>query len=362
MHYGIISFYRYCPIDNPHKIQEIIRQRCEELHLLGRILIATEGINGAVCGLTEEIEQFKHFVSQFPFLQGLGYRELESKEQSYHKLVVRVRREIVRFDAKVDLTKSGEYLTSRELDKWYDEKRDFVIVDARNEYEYDVGHFKNAIKMPINTFREFPSAVKILEQYQDKKVVLYCTGGIRCEKASAYLKEQGFPQVFHVQGGIIEYINKSSGKHWQGGLFVFDDRLVNETKTTITSCKICNDICNTYINCHNLDCDELVIMCADCQRKMNSTCSSECKDAPRQRRQMHKHTIVGTVENYFAKNKVAAIKLNCPLAMGQEIAFVGKTTVEFKQKITELRYDINNIISVPVIQKVRKNDVVVVCG
>ncbi len=215
----VISFYRYIEIE-PSILQEEIRGLCERLGILGRILIGTEGINGAVSGTTNNIETFKEEIQKK--FAALTFREQDVEQNSYHKLVVRVRDEICVFGATVDVSNKGEYLEAAELEKWYNNKEDFVIVDARNDYEYDVGRFKDAVKLPIKNFREFKDvAPKELENVKDKKIVLYCTGGIRCEKASAYMKEQGFDNVYHVKGGIINYVNEFE-KNWEGGLLTTD--------------------------------------------------------------------------------------------------------------------------------------------
>ncbi|MEK6939354.1 MAG: rhodanese-like domain-containing protein, partial [Nanoarchaeota archaeon] len=247
-------------------------------------------------------------------------------------------------------------------------------VDARNDYEFEVGRFKDALKLPIQNFREFPQqAIKELKQYQDKKIVLYCTGGIRCEKASAYLKEQGFPQVYQIEGGIINYVNQLPDTYWEGGLFVFDDRLVSDLGSPITFCKMCEKDCEQYTNCHNLDCDRLFICCEDCQAKMNKTCSDECKNAPRQRkiRKNNEHTkVIGMVENYYPKAQIALIKTTHSLNIYNTISIAGKTTKNVIQEVTEMRSEEGedipfapggSYITIPVQEKVRKNDKVVLC-
>ncbi|MDP3698002.1 MAG: rhodanese-related sulfurtransferase, partial [Nanoarchaeota archaeon] len=266
--YQVISFYQYANLAHPEQLRDQLKEYCQNNQILGRILVGKEGLNGAVCGEKSEIEQFKQFLTGYPLFADLTFREQEAQENAYHKLVIKVRNEICAFGAEVNVAKSkGKHLQPTELKEWYEKNEDFVIVDARNEYEFEVGRFKNAMKLPINNFREFPqTAVKQLGPIRNKKIVLYCTGGIRCEKASAYLKEQGFPQVYQVEGGIINYVNQFPDANWEGGLFVFDDRLVADLGQAITSCTFCEKDCEQYVNCHNLDCDKLFISCAECQK------------------------------------------------------------------------------------------------
>lgn len=284
MNYKTISLYKYINIEDPESLKNKIRNLCMDLHILGRILIGKEGINAAVSGKIESIEKFKKELKRDPKFSDLTFREQLVESNSYHKLVVKVREEIVHFGEKVDLTKTGEYLPPEKLKEMYDNREDFVIIDVRNDYETKIGKFEDALTLPIKTFREFPKEVKNLENLKDRKVVMYCTGGIRCEKASAFLKQQGFDKVYQLEGGIINFVNQFPNTYWKGGLFVFDDRVVSNLGEPITECEICNVKTNECINCFNLDCDRLTVMCKECQQKMNHTCSDKCKKAKRQRK------------------------------------------------------------------------------
>ncbi|MBI2572913.1 rhodanese-related sulfurtransferase [Candidatus Woesearchaeota archaeon] len=370
MNYNTISFYRYTLLQNPEELRDTLKQFCAKRNILGRILIATEGINGAVSGTKPHIEELKQYLqSVFP---NLTFREQENDKNTYHKLVVKVRKEVCAFDYPIDGRQSAQYVTPQELESMYQNKEDFVIIDARNDYEYEVGRFKNALKMPIKSFREFPKTINDqFSQFKDKKVVMYCTGGIRCEKATAYMKHHGFENVYHVQGGIINYINQvqndtPSKSHWEGGLFVFDDRLVHHTDSAITHCTHCKKENQQYYNCHNLDCDKLFISCKDCAKTMNKTCSPACKDAPRQRKEKIMETEVGKIENYYAKNNVAFVKLCANLKVGDFIHIKGKTT-NTNQTIQEMQNEDGKTISqahagqyvtFPISEKVRLNDTI----
>jgi len=368
MQYKVISFYRYVQIGEPEELREELKKYCEEHKILGRILIATEGINGAVSGRVEDVTLFQQFLRGNKFFSGLTFREQETEENTYHKLVVRVRNEIVRFGVPVTFEKPGTHLSPGELEKWYETNEDFVIIDARNGYEYEVGRFKNAVRLPIENFREFAGMVTELEKYKAKKMVLYCTGGIRCEKASAYLKEQGFDSVYQVEGGVINYVNQFPNAHWEGGLFVFDDRLVSDVGETITLCEHCGVAEKQYRNCHNLDCDELFICCGSCTEEMKSCCSEKCMIAPRQRKviETKKYAQIGVIENYYAKVKVALVQINAtPVTFPLKVMIKGKTTEEFEYEIKqaqdpqgkEIRATREgDIITFPLGQKVRRHD------
>ncbi|HIH11883.1 TPA: rhodanese-related sulfurtransferase [Candidatus Woesearchaeota archaeon] len=365
MEYLTISFYKYTAIQNPQVVEHALRHHCIANSISGRILLGSEGINGAVSGKKEDVQQLKAELLSIPLFSDLTFREQEVTSSTYHKLVIRIRDEIVRFGSPVDLTKRGKYVSPQELKQWYDKKEEFIIVDARNRYEFDVGRFKNAIPMDIQNFREFPQEAETLKQYQNKKIVLYCTGGIRCEKATAYLTQQGFPNVYHVQGGIINYVNELPNTYWEGGLFVFDDRLVLDLGEPLTNCQHCEEKNSQYINCHNLDCDKLFICCDDCQKTMKKTCSQKCFEAPQQREEKKRYETIGIIENYYPKAKTALINVKKPLCRNTTITIAGKTTPPFNQEINQIRNNRNEdtdsasageIITISVNQKVRRHD------
>lgn len=373
MDYSIITFYRYTKIEKPAELRETLLALCQELKILGRILIAEEGINGAVSGTKKAIITFKEEIEKDKRFNGLTYREQENDTNAYHKLVVRLRKEVCAFATAVNVDNAGVRISPTKIKQWYDRKEDFLVVDARNDYEYDVGHFQNALKMPIKNFRQFPEALPFLRPHQNKKIVLYCTGGIRCEKASAYLKEQGFPEVYHLEGGVINYVNQFPDTYWQGGLFVFDDRLVSDLGKPITNCVHCQTKTSQYINCHNLDCDKLIVSCQECQKTMEKTCSEECKNAPRKRVLKEKQQApleeLGRIENYYPKRGIALMRVSAgTLSAGDEVHIIGKTSTSFLQRIRQMRDEKEEEISTaeegmlvtfPVDHKVRKNDLIV---
>lgn len=367
MEYKVISFYRYRSVNKPEKLKVKLQAFCEKHGILGRILLGSEGINGACSGTSTAVREVKRFLRKiFP---QLTFREQSVKTNAYHKLVVRVRKEIVVFGKLVDPKKRASYVTPKALKNMLDKKADVVLLDARNDYESSVGKFKNAVVLPIRNFREFPEAAKKLRHIKNKKIVMYCTGGIRCEKASAYMKEQGFKGVRHLKGGIVDYL-KYFDTHWEGSCFVFDDRLVMPTVKPITVCTHCNKPTAAYINCHNLDCDVLFICCSGCQEKVKSCCSMVCRKSPRQRRVVEKkYTLVGYVENYYGKPRVVQVKVAKRVSKRMVVGFKGKHTAVSGCTISEMRNAVGEkiitakpgmVVTFPVQEKVRKNDQVVI--
>ncbi len=392
--YTTISFYRYFTVEDPLQLKNKMQELCHSYNLKGRILVAKEGINAAVSGRKEDINSFKMILRR-DFLPGLTFREQEVSSLAHNKLVIRVRKEIVHFGREVNLKNRGETIKPELLQQWFKEgqspteasssreQEDFLMVDARNTYESAIGKFKNSLTLPLQNFREFAEKAEDLKKYKDRKIVLYCTGGIRCEKASSYLKENGFSKVYHLEGGIINYLNYVSEKdllnYWQGGLFVFDNRLVSETGNSISHCGHCGNDCERCYNCFNLDCDRLFLSCSECLEKMHNTCSEKCKNAPRQRgvnlkehngKRLKAQKVapekLGVVQNYYSKRGVALVKLEREISFKQLISFLGKTT-SFNQSISELRNEkcesilssnSGEIITFPVLEKVRKGDLV----
>ncbi|NQV90889.1 rhodanese-related sulfurtransferase [Candidatus Woesearchaeota archaeon] len=355
--YNTISFYRYTTLVDPQELHNQLRSFCNQHNILGRVLIGDEGINGAVSGRIQDINLIKLFLQEK--FSNLTFREQSADKNTYHKLVIKVRKEICVFGEHPNLENTGHHLTPQELQQLYEKNEDFIIVDARNDYEYDVGHFKNAMKLPIQTFSEFPQEILKHEDWKEKKVVLYCTGGVRCEKASAFMKENGFKDVNQLDGGIINYVNQFSHDKWKGGLFVFDDRLISDVGLPISKCLHCNKDELQMYNCHNLDCDKLHVSCKDCAEQFNNTCSKECMQAPRQRKQKITLQEIGTVLNYYNKNHIALITFDQKPQEGMTIQIQGKTT-SFTQEINTFMIDEQGLFTIPVKDRVRKNDLILV--
>lgn len=282
-----ISFYQYAQIENPQSFRDQLFEQLTKLGVLGRIYVANEGINAQISVPAANFEEFKKYLYSFPFLNGTRLNiAVEDDSKSFWVLKIKVREKIVAdgiTDETFDVQNRGEYLSAEKFNEITNDP-DAIVVDMRNYYEYEVGHFDNAIEIPADTFREqLPMAVEMLEDKKDAPVVMYCTGGIRCEKASAYLKHQGFKQVFHLEGGIIKYVhdvqNKGLENKFKGKNFVFDSRLGERVSEDILSkCHQCGKPCDTHTNCENRACHLLFIQCESCGEKFDGCCGEECQE------------------------------------------------------------------------------------
>lgn len=282
--YQVLLFYKYVTIDDPHKLMRDLRALCERYELKGRILIATEGINGTVEGLTEATENFANEFMRDERFADIRVKRSEGTGESFPKLMIKVKEEIVgtkftqeEADPRV---RTAPRLKPEELHAWYENGKDFVVVDMRNSYEYISGHFKNAIDPGLENSRDLPEAIKALEPLKDKTVLTVCTGGVRCEKMSAYLMNQGFNDVYQLEDGIHAYMEKYPGKDFLGTLYTFDQRLTmhfgGEKREIIGTCKLCNIKTEQYVNCMNNTCHLHFLACENCAPLQQVYCSTEC--------------------------------------------------------------------------------------
>ena len=289
--YKTLLFYKYVTIANPEEFVAEHLQFCKKLGIKGRILVASEGINGAVSGTEEQIDAYIEGAHQYKFLKDMIFKSSYSEGHIFQKMHVRLRNEICALKLEDDVDpnmETGKYLPPEELHKWYENNEDFIIVDTRNNYEWEVGKFKNARVIDIEYFRDFPKGVDDIEDLKDKKVVAYCTGGIRCEKASAYLIKRGFKDVYQLEGGILNYAAQTNGRHWEGKCFMFDDRLVvpinhTEEDKVISQCSHCQQSSDRYMNCPNIDCNKLYICCEACDEEKGGFCCESCQHSTRVR-------------------------------------------------------------------------------
>lgn len=286
--YLILLYYCYTRIEDPEAFRIEHNLYCIEHNLRGRIIIANEGINGTISGLKEDCEKYMKDLHADPRFSHTEFKIEASETHAFQKLNMRVKDEIVHSGLKhIDPNeKTGTYLEPKEFKEMKNDD-DVVVVDVRSNYEHNVGKFKNAITFDIDNFRDFPDKVKELEQYKDKKVITYCTGGIKCEKASAYLLEKGFSNVYQLHGGIIKYGIEEGGEDFDGKCYVFDNRIVadvNEVNpTVISTCYICNTDCDRMVNCANPECNKHVPICDKCAEEMEGACSDTCKTHPMKR-------------------------------------------------------------------------------
>lgn len=286
--FKILLYYKYTQIKNPVDLMNEQRELCQKLNLKGRILISTEGINGTVAGLENDVDLYIKETEKNSELGQIEWKISYADEQVFPKLKVKVRDEIVTLGVKktgadVSIENKADYIEPEELRDLYDKNADFVIVDARNMYEAQIGKFKNSIIPPIDNFRDFPAFAKTLEKYKEKDVVTYCTGGVRCEKASAYLRENGFKKVRQLHGGIHVYGEKAEGKYFEGEMFVFDKRLhvpVNKVNPeTISHCQFCQTKITRFVDCVARTCDSLFVCCETCEAQHQSTCCDKCQQS-----------------------------------------------------------------------------------
>ncbi|MBK9936905.1 MAG: rhodanese-related sulfurtransferase [Chitinophagaceae bacterium] len=282
-----ISFYCYFKIEEPPVFRDELYTQLKELGVMGRIYLAEEGINAQISLPTANLDNFKKYLYSIEPLNGIRLNvAVDDDGKSFYVLDVKVRKRIVAdgiTDPDFDMANRGRYVNAEQFNQLTNDP-DTVVIDMRNHYEYEVGHFENAIEVPSDTFREqLPMAVDMMKADKDKNIIMYCTGGIRCEKASAYMLHKGFKNVFHLEGGIINYVNQAKEKSlpnkFHGKNFVFDQRLGERvTDEIISNCHQCGKPADTHVNCVNDACHLLFIQCDECKTKMEGTCSKECFD------------------------------------------------------------------------------------
>ena len=282
-----ISFYHYFPIDDPKQFRDTLYQHLNALKVFGRIYVANEGINAQVSVPESNYEAFRSYLYSIAPLNGIRLNiAVDDDGKSFWVLKIKVREKIVADginDPLFDMRNKGRYVDAEQFNQ-LTEDPDTIVIDMRNHYEFEVGHFEKAIEIPSDTFREqLPMAVDMLKEDRDKNIIMYCTGGIRCEKASAYMLHQGFTNVFHLEGGIIHYANQVKEKglpnKFHGKNFVFDNRLGERiTDEIIANCHQCAQPADTHVNCANEACHLLFIQCETCVSTFEGCCSKECQD------------------------------------------------------------------------------------
>jgi len=388
-----LSFYAYAKIENPKKFRDELFIAWNALDALGRIYVAHEGINAQMSVPADQFEAFRETLEVYEFLQGIRLNAaVEHDDHSFLKLTIKVRDKIVADglnDETFDVTNKGIHLKAQEFNNLLEDPNT-IVVDFRNHYESEVGHFEGAITPDVETFREsLPIINEQLQDFkEDKNLLMYCTGGIRCEKASAYFKHQGFKNVYQLEGGIIEYARqvKDEGveSKFLGKNFVFDHRLGERiTDDIISQCHQCGKPCDNHTNCANDACHLLFIQCDDCKSVMQNTCSSECleiihlpveeqlalrkglqvgnkvfrkgksealkfknsgelTDKPlakandiRQKIKVKK-SLIGKAEHYYTKSKIAQFLLSGELCTGDKVLISGPTTGEQELVMKEM--------------------------
>lgn len=280
-----VSFYRYVNIKDPKKLRDELFLLWSDLGCFGRIYLAEEGINAQMSVPENNWDSFVNSLYAITYFKDVPFKHaVDGNGKSFYKLIVKVRDKVVSDginDPDFDPSNTGTYLNAKEFNEALSDENT-IVIDMRNHYESEVGRFEKAFCPDADTFREeLPLVIDHLKGKEDKKILMYCTGGIRCEKASAYFKFKGFKDVNHLQGGIIQYAKEIKEQEleskFKGVNFVFDERIGERiTEDVLSSCHQCGKPCDTHVNCKNDDCHLLFIQCAECAEKMKGCCTPEC--------------------------------------------------------------------------------------
>jgi UPF0176 protein len=285
--YQVLLYYKYVALPDPESVMNMQKILCTKLHLKGRIIVAKEGINGTIEGTAKETNQYMKEMEQIEAFKDIHYKKSKGTGNAFPKLSVKVREEIVSSNVPYvnPAVLTGKYLSSEELHTWFKEKKEFYIVDMRNEYEYRSGFFEGTIFSGFNNFRDLPSITEKLKDLKHKTIVTVCTGGVRCEKASGFLVLNGFKDVYQLQDGIQTYMETYPNEEFKGKLYVFDNRLTigfhidNEKHEIVGKCLLCGKSEDAYVNCMNPTCHLHFICCKDCLDPQSGLafCSEICK-------------------------------------------------------------------------------------
>lgn len=291
--YRVLLYYKYVVIENPEKFRDEHKALCDSIGLKGRILVSDEGLNGTVSGTIEQTDKYMEALRSDERFEDIMFKVDDANDHAFKKMHVRYRPEIVSLklgEEDVDPNQlTGKYLDPVEFREALEDE-DTIVLDARNDYEYDLGHFRGAVRPEIRNFRELPDWIKEnKEKFMDKKVVTYCTGGVRCEKLSGWLLKEGFEDVGQLHGGIHNYGThpETQGELWDGKMYVFDERISVEInrkeKTVIARDWFDGEPCERYVNCANPYCNRQTIMSEENEHKYLRGCTHECRVHPENR-------------------------------------------------------------------------------
>ena len=290
--FRVLLYYHYVDIKDPELLKDEHLEICKSFNLKGRIIVSHEGINGTVSGLTEDTDRYVEYMNNHPLFKGMPFKIDEEDKHVFEKMHVRVKPELVHLRLEDDvnpLEVTGQYLQPKEF---YEAMQDenTVVIDARNDYEYDLGHFRGAIRPDITVFRDLPDWIdENKEQFEGKKILTYCTGGVRCEKFSGFLKNKGYDDVAQLHGGIVTYgyDPEVQGALWDGQCYVFDQRIsvpINRTEHVVVGKDFfTQEPCERYVNCANPECNKQLLMSEATEAKYLRACSDECRRSTRNR-------------------------------------------------------------------------------
>ncbi len=309
-----LSFYCYFTIEDPKQFRDDWYKKLNAFNVYGRIYIANEGINAQINCPTHLFNELQEFIYGYPEMNALRLnRAVEENNTSFYVLNIKIRTKIVADginDPNFSMENKGGYVNALQFNELVKDKNT-LLIDMRNHYEFEVGRFKNAVEIPSDTFREqLPMAAEMFQSEKERNIIMYCTGGIRCEKASAWMLHNGYNNVFHLEGGIINYINQVKEKqlenHFIGKNFVFDERLGERiTDDVIANCHVCGVPCDVHVNCANSACHLLFIQCDGCKKQLDGCCSKECQDFIHltEEEQKEKRKGIDKGRNIFNKSK-----------------------------------------------------------
>lgn len=289
MKYYALAYYLFTPIENPHLEVEKHKFFFNHRDATARIYLSEEGINGQMSASLADAKSYMAWMKSDPRFASISFKIHEVPENIFPRVTVKYRKQLVALDEEADPAEGGKHVSPAEW-KAMLESGEYLILDVRNDYEWEIGHFEGAVLPPLETFRQFPAYADQLAEQVDPaktKVMMYCTGGIRCELYSALMKKRGFKEVYQLDGGVINYGLKEGKSHWRGKLFVFDDRMAVEIDgkegEPISQCAHCGTPSATYYNCANMDCNTLFLSCPSCTEAYKGCCSEPCLGAPRLR-------------------------------------------------------------------------------
>lgn len=290
--YRVLLFYKYVTIEDYEEFAAQHLQFCKELDLRGRILVAREGINGTLSGTVEQTDIYMETMKKDPRFSDIFFKIDEADGHAFKKMFVRPRKELVTWRLENDVNPNevtGKYLSPKEFYEML-QRDDVIVLDGRNNYEYDLGHFRGAIRPEVESTREFPEWIRNnLNHLKDKKIITYCTGGIRCEKLTAFMIKEGFKDVYQLHGGIVTYSKdpEVKGALFDGKCYVFDERIsvpINHVEpVVISTCYYCGKPEDRYVNCANPECNRQHFCCEECEVTYKRSCSDECREHPRNR-------------------------------------------------------------------------------
>lgn len=287
----VLAFYYFTHLQDPHFEVSRHHEFLKDKDIRCRLYISEEGINGQMSASEEASLAYQEWLRSDERFKGVVFKIHHHSEHVFPRATVKYRKQLVAIDEEVDMALTGEHVSPEKWKEMLDRRDEkTVVLDVRNDYEWVIGHFEGAELPTLETFREFPEYARKLRGERDPKetkVMMYCTGGIRCELYSALLKKEGFEHVYQLDGGVINYGLKEGHDKWRGKLFVFDDRLAvpidEKTDEVISHCCHCGALSDVYYNCANMDCNELFLACPECAQKLSGCCCDACTSAPRLR-------------------------------------------------------------------------------